>query len=183
MRIEQFVAESEGQWRSMRSGHSIAFKQFEQIISKLTITILRNDDPKVIELLRRTKKDHESYISPFHIEWQADNDWNEQGSSEINSGSSILIPIPKNNQKGLLIRSVGYIEDVLSLSTYSFLNDGTFKLRTVYDNTVTEERIWFLSKQVRCRSSVVYTGKESGIMQTSFASEIKVKNQSEADDN
>ena len=30
MTIEQFIAQSEGSWKSMRSGHSLAFQQFEE---------------------------------------------------------------------------------------------------------------------------------------------------------
>ena len=37
MTIEQFIAQSEGSWRSMRSGHSLAFQQFEEVLSEITI--------------------------------------------------------------------------------------------------------------------------------------------------
>ena len=174
MKIEQFIAQSEGQWRSMRSGHSIAFKQFEQIVSKLTVTILDHDDIKVKNLLRTISKSNQNYISPFSIQWEIEADWVSENSLEESSGSSVLIPIPKTSTSGFLLRSIGYIEPVPSLSTYSFLSDGTFTLSSEYEKTVTEERIWFLSKQVRCRSSVVYTGNKSGVIQTSFASEIKL---------
>ena len=174
MKIEQFIAQSEGQWRSMRSGHSIAFKQFEQIVSKLTVKILDHDDIKVKDLLRTMSESNQNCISPFHIQWEIEDDWVSENSLEESSGSSVLIPIPKTSTSGFLLRSMGYIEPIPSLSTYSFLSDGTFTLSSEYEKTVTEERIWFLSKQVRCRSSVVYTGNKSGVIQTSFASEIKL---------
>ena len=37
MDIEQFVAHSLGEWRSMRSGHSLAFQQFEDVLSEISI--------------------------------------------------------------------------------------------------------------------------------------------------
>ena len=43
-----------------------------------------------------------------------------------------------------------------------FLSDGTIVLTTNYKQTISEERIWFLSENVRCRSSVVRTSKSSG---------------------
>ena len=175
MKIEQFIALSEGEWRSMRSGHSIAFKQFEQVISKLTVTILNHDDLKVKDLLSTTSNSNRNYISPFHIKWEVEDEWEHNNSLQESSGSSILIPIPETSTSGLLIRSIGYTEPIPSLSTYTFLSDGTFTLSTEYEKTVTEERIWFLSKSVRCRSSVVYIGKKSGIVQTSFASEIRMQ--------
>ena len=51
MKIEQFIAQSAGQWNSMRSGHSLAFQQFEQVISIITIKILRINDNDVVNLL------------------------------------------------------------------------------------------------------------------------------------
>ena len=175
MTIEQFVAQSEGQWRSMRSGHSIAFRQFEQIVSKIKVKILAHDDPKVIDFLKSTNKSNRVYLSPFEITWEVESDWVLDDSNQISSGHTILIPIPETTRKGFLLRSTGYTESMPSLSNYSFLSDGTLTLSTKYQNTVTEERIWFLSQQVRCRSSVIFTEKKSGIIQTSFASELKIQ--------
>ena len=52
-------------------------------------------------------------------------------------------------------------------------NNGTFVLRTKYDQSIAEERIWFISENVRCRSSVLKTSEGSGILQTSFSSEVR----------
>ena len=173
MNIEQFISQSEGQWISMRSGHSLAFKQFEQITSKITIKVLGHDDTKVLNLISSRAEQIQRYISPFYIKWEADSDWEEESSNELSSGSSILIPIPKTKQNGFILRSIGYAEQIPSLSSYSFLNDGTFIIKTKYEQTIVEERIWFLSKHVRCRSSVIYASNTEGIMQTSFTSEVK----------
>ena len=47
MNIEQFVAQSEGKWRSMRSGHSLAFQQFEDVLSEVQITPAENNDADI----------------------------------------------------------------------------------------------------------------------------------------
>ena len=39
--------------------------------------------------------------------------------------------------------------------------------------SIPEERIWFVSEHVRCRSSVLCTSEGSGVLQTSFASEVR----------
>ncbi|MEK9631275.1 MAG: phycobiliprotein lyase, partial [Synechococcus sp.] len=52
MDIAQFVERSEGQWRSMRSGHSLAFQQFEEVLSQITIERLDLNDQRVIDLLQ-----------------------------------------------------------------------------------------------------------------------------------
>ncbi len=180
MKIENFVAQSEGEWKSMRSGHSLAFRQFEQVISKITVKLLKRNDPIVLELLRSINQEKIDYIAPFHIKWEIEDFWETEDKPELKPGSCVLIPMPNTSNSGVLFRSRGYTEPIQSLSSYYFLSDGTFILETKYDQTITEERIWFLSKLVRCRSSVVYTSKKTGIIQTSFASEVKLLNPKES---
>ena len=173
MKIEEFVKRSEGQWRSMRTGHSLAFKQFEQIISNITISTVKKDDASLLKLLKSNNKLGREYLSPFQVQWIVEEDWDTGNQNTIKSGSSILIPFPETDQSGYIFRSLGYTEAIESLSKYYFLNDETFILHTDYEKTVTEERIWFLSNNMRCRSSAIYTENKAGILQTSFASELR----------
>ena len=66
-----------------------------------------------------------------------------------------------------------YAEKTHAESTYSFLDDGTFVLSTRYEQSIAEERIWFVSDNVRCRSSVLKTSEGNGILQASFPSEVR----------
>ena len=66
-----------------------------------------------------------------------------------------------------------FAEAEQAISSYRFLSDGTFVLSTKYGQSIAEERIWFVSEHVRCRSSVLRTSEGSGVMQTSFASEVR----------
>jgi len=176
MKIEQFVAQSAGQWRAMRSAHSLAFKQFEQIVSTITIQTLEKNDPVVTKLRESYQHIKGNHVAPFLIEWATEEDWELESQDEITSGSTILIPIPQTNRSGFLVKSMGYAEPIQSLSNYNFLNDGTLKLTTKYKNSSAEERLWFLSENVRSRTSVIYSGKNLGIIQTSFSSEVRLKN-------
>ncbi len=174
MKIEKFISQCEGQWKSMRSGHSLTFQQFEQIISRIQIKILDNNDSRVLDLLNSQRKLNSYFISPFMMQWEAQSDWDEEEEIENKSGSCLLIPIPSSEKEGVMLRSIGYSEAIESVSNYSFLNDGTFILKTKYLNTLSIERIWFISDNVRCRSSVIYTAKSLGVLQTSFASEMRI---------
>lgn len=176
MTIEQFVAQSEGKWRSMRSGHSLAFQQFEDVLSEISITSIRSTDPELKSFLTScSKESHLSKInSPFRMEWSAESDWEPDDPSAVSSGSCLILPIPKNKISGKLLRSVGYAESESAESEYTFLNDGTFVLSTHYEQSIAEERIWFVSDNVRCRSSILKTSSGSGILQASFASEVRV---------
>ncbi len=179
MTIEQFVAQSSGKWRSMRSGHSLAFQQFEEVLSEVTIGEINKDDPAVKQLLESSlanKYDLDAISSPFKMEWCAESDWEPDDPSEVSSGSCIIVPLVKDISSGTLIRSVGYAEAELqsrnttSLTTYIHAHN---KLRAVI---IAEEKIWFVSENVRCRSSVLRTSAGSGVLQTSFASEVRRMN-------
>ena len=173
MNIEQFVAQCEGTWRSMRSSHSLAFQQFEEVLSEIRIQKVNSEDPEVIQLLKSTTSHNSMPVSPFKMEWQAESDWEPNVKSEVTSGSCLLIPIPKTHEKGVILRSRGYAEAEKAVSNYEFLSDGTFLLTTKYGQSIAEERIWFVSKHIRCRSSVLRTSEGSGVLQTSFASEVR----------
>ena len=176
MTIEQFVAQSSGKWRSMRSGHSLAFQQFEEVLSEVTIEQIDKENTEVKQLLESSiiaNQDDHVVTSPFRMEWCAESDWEPEDPSEVSSGSCIIVPLTKDNYSGKLIRSVGYAESETAISEYHFLDDGTFTLTTQYEQSIAEERIWFVSENVRCRSSVLRTSAGSGILQTSFASEVR----------
>ena len=108
------------------------------------------------------------------MEWNAESDWEPDDPSEVSSGSCLILPIPEDGCSGKLIRSVGYAESEFAVSDYQFLNDGTFVLTTSYEQSIAEERIWFVSENVRCRSSILKTSAGSGILQASFASEVRI---------
>ena len=176
MTIEQFVAQSEGKWRSMRSGHSLAFQQFEEVLSEVTIEEISREDSTIKQLIESPlakRFNLDTISSPFKMEWCAESDWEPDDPSEVSSGHCIIVPFVKDISSGTLIRSVGYAEAEAAISEYNFSNDGTFTLTTNYEQSIAEERIWFVSENVRCRSSVLRTSAGSGVLQTSFASEVR----------
>ena len=129
MDIEQFVAQSIGEWRSMRSGHSLAFQQFEDVLSEISIKAFIGDIDQLHDLIEASSQPSDSqYISPFSMEWSAESDWEPDDPGEVSSGSCIILPIPEDGLSGTLLRSVGYAESVIAESNYRFLNDGTFVL-------------------------------------------------------
>ncbi len=174
MNIEQFVAQTEGEWRSMRSAHSLAFQQFEDVLSEISIQKISITNPDLQSILKQEGDLSVSDIeSPFLMKWAAESDWEPDDPNDVASGQCIIVPIPNNQQSGVLLRSVGYAESIAAKSEYKFLDDGTFVLKTRYDQSIAEERIWFVSENVRCRSSVLKTSEGSGILQTSFSSEVR----------
>ena len=173
MGIEEFIDKSVGEWNSMRSGHSLAFKQFEEVISKIKIIPLKDNDQRINNLLLNTNYSANDAISPFEMIWEGESDWENNNDQKELKGSSILIPIALSESKGIIIRSKGYAENQEVISKYYFLQDGTMVLSTTYEQTFAEERIWFINNNVRCRSSVISSLQYKGILQISFASEVR----------
>ena len=175
MNIEEFFSKSIGEWNSMRSRHSLAFQEFEEIRSKIVIIPAKKNDSRVIKLLKDNVIDTDKMFKAFLINWEAKSEWDEEIKKENLSGESILVPIEISKREGKIIRSIGYAEAVPVISLYKLLDDGTLIIHSEYDYICTEERIWFISNNLRSRSSVTRAKNSLAILQTSYASEIRFK--------
>ncbi len=173
MEIEEFFLKSVGEWNSMRSGHSLAFQEFEEVRSKIKIIPLKNNDPRLNELLNNNLLTTNEVKKAFLINWKAKSEWGYQPHEGNSSGESILVPLELSKTKGKIIRSVGYTEAIQLISLYKILDDGTLIIYSDYNNITTEERIWFVSNNLRSRSSVTRAIDSLAILQTSYASEIR----------
>jgi len=173
MQIEQFFLKSVGEWNSMRSGHSLAFQEFEEIRSKIKITPARTNDNRLTKLVKDNLITTNAVNKAFLINWEAKSEWGEENQKENSSGESILVPIEISKTEGKIIRSVGYTEAVQVVSLYKILADGTLIIYSEYSHICTEERIWFISNNLRSRSSVTRSLDSLAILQTSYASEIR----------
>jgi len=173
MQIEQFFLKSVGEWNSMRSGHSLAFQEFEEIRSKIKITPARTNDNRLTKLVKDNLITSNAVNKAFLINWEPKNEWGEENQKENYSGESIIVPIEISKTEGKIIRSVGYTEAIQIVSLYKILDDGTLIIYSDYSHTCTEERIWFVSNNVRSRSSVTRAIDSLAILQTSYASEIR----------
>ena len=173
MLIEEFFLKSVGEWNSMRSKHSLAFQEFEEIRSKIKIIPIANNDSRVLKLLKENSINKNHVKQAFLMNWEAKNEWDYETEKENTSGESILIPLETSITKGKIIRSLGYTEAVQVISSYKILDDGTLVISSNYTNISTEERIWFISNNLRIRSSVTRATNSLAILQTSYASEIR----------
>ena len=174
MQIEEFFLKSVGEWNSMRSGHSLAFQEFEEIRSKIKIMPTKSNDSRVIKLLKNNILSTNKVKKAFLMNWQAKSEWGDESQKENTSGETILIPLETSKKEGKIIRSIGYTEAVELISLYKLLDDGTLIIYTNYNHISTEERIWFLSNNLRSRSSVTRASSSLAILQTSYASEIRI---------
>ena len=169
--INQFIKKSLGEWKSIRSSHTLAFQEVENSTSKILITDIELKNKKVIELLKKFDLSLTSYIIPISVSWEAISDWEEKRKS--NEDQTILLFIPRDENSGIIIRNKGYIEPIVSSSEYLIDERDNLNLKTIYNSTVSEERICFLSTHVRSRYSVIRNQENNSVIQTSHTSEIR----------
>ena len=173
MNIEEFFLKSVGEWNSMRSGHSLAFQEFEEIRSKIKIVPSKSNDSIVDKFLKDNLITTNAVNKAFLINWEAKSEWGEEYQKENYSGKSIIVPIEISKTEGKIIRSVGYTEAIQVVSLYKILEDETLIIYSDYNHLRTEERIRFVSNNLRSRSTVTRSIDSSAILQTSYASEIR----------
>jgi len=105
------------------------------------------------------------------INWQAISDWDNNDIRE--EDETILIFLPKDENSGIVLRNKGYTESVISSSNYFVDKQNNLHIKTVYQSTVSEEKISFLSTHIRSRFSTIRNQETKSVIQTSHTSEIR----------
>ena len=114
--INQFIKKSLGEWKSIRSTHSLAFQEVENSTSKITIKDIEINNPKVLALLKKYDLKHTPSVIAISISWQAISDWEEEQKSQ--EDQTILLFLPRDKNTGIVLRNKGYTESVISSSEY-----------------------------------------------------------------
>ena len=169
--INQFIDESIGEWKSIRSTHTLAFQEFENSTSKIYIKYINSKNKKVIEIFKNHKLSLNHENTAISIKWQAISDWEENDMSR--GDETILIFLPKDDNSGIVLRNKGYTESFISSSNYFVDEQNNLHIKTIYKSTVSEERISFLSTHIRSRFSTIRNLVNNSVIQTSHTSEIR----------
>ena len=169
--INQFIKKSLGEWKSIRSTHSLAFQEVENSTSKITIKDIEINNTKVVQLLKKYELKDTTSVIAISISWQAISDWEEEQKSQ--GDQTILLFLPRDKNTGIVLRNKGYTESVISSSEYLIDDNENLNLKTIYNATVSEERICFLSTHIRSRYSVIRNQENNAVIQTSHTSEIR----------
>ena len=168
--INQFIDKSIGEWKSIRSTHTLAFQEFENSTSKIYIKHINSKNKKVVEIFKNYKLTLNLENIAISIKWQAISDWDD----DIGKGDeNILIFLPKDENSGIVLRNKGYTESVISSSNYFVDEQNNLHIKTVYKSTVSEEKISFLSTHIRSRFSTIRNQETKSVIQTSHTSEIR----------
>jgi len=114
--INQFIDISIGEWKSIRSSHTLAFQEFENSTSKIIIKLINKKNKKVVEIFKNYKFSLNLESIAISINWQAISDWDNDDISE--EDETILIFLPKDKNSGIVLRNKGYTESDISSSNY-----------------------------------------------------------------
>jgi len=169
--INQFIDKSIGEWKSIRSTHTLAFQEFENSTSKIYIEHINLNNKKVIEIFKNHKLSLNLESIAISIKWRAVSDWEENNMSK--GDENILVFLPKDDYSGIVLRNKGYTESFISSSNYFVDEKNNLHIKTIYNSTVSEERISFLSTHIRSRFSTIRNLENNSVIQTSHTSEIR----------
>ena len=169
--INKFINASIGEWKSIRSTHTLAFQEFENSTSKIYIKLLNSENKKVVEILEKYNSNPNLEKIAISINWQAISDWEED--KIYKEDETILIFLPKDKNSGIVLRNKGYTESFISSSNYFVDEQSNLHLKTFYKSTISEERITFLSTHIRSRFSIIRNQENNSVIQTSHTSEIR----------
>jgi len=169
--INQFIDKSIGEWKSIRSTHTLAFQEFENSTSKIYIKNINSKNKKVIEIFKNYRLSLNLENTAISIKWQATSDWEEDNMSE--GDETILIFLPKDDNSGIVLRNKGYLESFIASSNYSVDEQNNLQIKTFYKSKVSEEKISFLSTHIRSRFSTIRNLENNSVIQTSHTSEIR----------
>ena len=113
--INQFIDKSIGEWKSIRSTHTLAFQEFENSTSKIHIKHINKKNKKVVEIFKNYKFSFNLESIAISINWQAISDWDDYISE---GDETIMIFLPKDENSGIVLRNKGYTESFISSSNY-----------------------------------------------------------------
>ena len=80
--IRQFIDKSIGEWKSIRSTHTLAFQEFENSTSRIYIKKLNSKNKKVVEIFKNKKLSLNLDSIAISIEWRASSDWEDDDIDE-----------------------------------------------------------------------------------------------------
>ena len=165
-KINQFIDKSIGEWKSIRSTHTLAFQEFENSISKIYIKYINPKNKKIVEIFKNYKLSLNLKSIAISIKWQAISDWEDDDMSERDE--TILIFLPKDDNSGIVLRNKGYTESVIFSSNYFVDEQNNLNIKTIYKSTISEERISFLSTHIRSRFSIIRNLENNSVIQLSL---------------
>lgn len=170
MEIQEFFQQCAGKWFSQRTSHALPPQELEVGKSDVWIDFLASDDPEIAKLCQQCRVAPSLAICGIQTKWEGTIGANPTKES----GSVLLVAITDGNDSniGKFLRTVNFPGERPTIGCYSSNADDSITLKIESDTLQTEERLWFVSPNLRERTSIVTHA--NGSSYASFCSEIRM---------
>ncbi|MEL6224148.1 MAG: phycobiliprotein lyase [Cyanobacteria bacterium J06626_14] len=169
MDIKEFFEKSCGKWFSQRTSQHLTYSQSEWGKSDIYIDMLATDDDSVIRACDEHGVSPNEALCAVQVKWEGF----VGAEPSKQTGMTVLVLIPSDTPNtGTLLRKTLKPKPVLSTAQYVLDEDEALSLTTAYDGATSEERIWFVSDNLRLRTSMVK--RADSFNTSSFVSEIRI---------
>jgi phycoerythrin-associated linker protein len=170
MEIQEFFQQCAGKWFSQRTSHALPPQELEVGKSDLWIDLLDPNDPAIVRLCQQCRIDSVLAVCGMQTKWEG----TVGASPNKESGSVLLVAIADGNDSriGKFLRLVNFPSEVPIAGQYIVNTDESITLKIESDTLHTEERLWFVSSNLRERTSLITHA--NGSSYASFCSEIRM---------
>jgi CpeS-like protein len=181
MDIQAFFQLCDGKWISQRTTHQLLQQNNQSGRSDLWGEILDATDGDVATLCQQLNIDHSQALCGLRLRWSEVAEAYESKFKKKDEGSALVVAIASassmatppesaEHSSGQLLRSINTAN--AGTGTFSIGADEALTLRFEDAGTISEERIWFASPNLRLRSSSIQ--KDGIVCVTTFCSEIRM---------
>lgn len=169
---KEFFQQSAGKWRSQRTTHHLPFRRAESGGSDIAVEFLNAKDEKIAAICEMHDVDPATAIGGAFVSWDGSMAWDKE--NEDHKGTTVFALIPKEGdpRQGKLLRERGYAEIVPVAGEYHMDHEDGLVLITEYESMSIIERFWFVSPDLRLRSSTVK--RFGGFNTATFCAESRV---------
>jgi hypothetical protein len=170
MEIQEFFQQCAGKWFSQRTSHALPPQELEVGKSDLWIDLLNLDDPAIARLCQQCRLDPVLALCGMQTKWEG----TVGASPNKESGSVLLVAIAEGDDAsiGKFLRLVNFPGETPMVGQYIVNLDESITLKMESNTLQTEERLWFVSENLRERTSVITHA--NGSSYASFCSEIRM---------
>jgi CpeS-like protein len=167
----EFFQQSAGQWLSQRTTHHLPFRRSELGGSNITVEALSAEHEKIIAICELHETDPALAVGGAYVEWSGEMAWDRDDENHVGTTVFALVPDADNPQMGRLLRERGYAEIVPVAGRYEMDATDGLILTTEYETMSSVERFWFVTPDLRMRTSVVK--RFGGLSTASFCAETR----------
>ncbi len=176
---KEFFQQSAGKWRSQRTTHHLPFRRAESGGSDINVKFLDANDEKIAVICQMHDVDPQTAIGGAFVSWDGAMAWDKENEDHKGTTVFALIPDSENPRKGKLLRERGYAEIVPVAGEYHMDEEDGLILITEYETMSIIERFWFVSPDLRLRSSTVK--RFGGFNTATFCAESRMRETDESE--